>query len=68
MGGNGAGMRGLCGEVGANNKECGARVDWFGFPIFPHFPPFFLRSFHQCNPPPLALLPIRTMFFDLFSP
>ena len=52
----------LWGEVGANNKKCGARVDWFGFPIFPHFPPFFLGSFHQCTPT-IALLPIKTMFF-----
>ena len=70
IGGNGV----LWGEVGANNKNCGAGVDWFGFPISPHFPPFppfFLGSFHQCSPPPpppIALLPIRTMFFDLFSP
>ena len=36
-------------------------------PIFLHFPPFFLGSFRPCTPPP-ALLPIKTMFFDLFSP
>ena len=49
IGGNGV----LWGEVGANNKKSGARVDWFGFPIFPHFPPvppFFLGSFRQCTP------------------
>ena len=47
MGGNGV----LWGEVGANNKKCGARVNWFGFPIFTHFYPFFLGSFRQCTPP-----------------
>ena len=67
MGGNGGEMGCYGGEVGANNKKCGARVDWFGFPIFPHFPPFFLGCFHQCTPT-IALLPIKTMFFGLFSP
>ena len=58
-GGNGV----LWGEVGANNKNCGARVDWFSFPIFPHFPPFprhfppfSLGSFHQRTPPPHSLV------------
>ena len=40
MGGKWGGIGVLWGEVGANNKNCGARVDWFGFPIFPHFPRF----------------------------
>ena len=50
MGRNGGGVRGkweemggdgvLWGEVGANNRKRGARVDWFGFPISPHFPLF----------------------------
>ena len=57
MGGNG-GNGVLWGGVGANNKKCGARVDWFGFPIFPHFSPFspifpwVLSPIH----PPIALL------------
>ena len=38
-------------------------------PIFDSFPPFFLRSFHQCTPPPhKALLPIKTVFVGLFQP
>ena len=52
MGGNGV----LWGEVGANNKNCGASVDWFGFPIFPifnHFQPFstIFNHFHWELPP-----------------
>ena len=31
-------------------------------PISPHFPPFFLGSFHQSTPH-IALLPIKTMLF-----
>ena len=50
------------GRWGQIAKKCGARVDWFGFPSSPHFPPFFLGSFRQCIPP-IALLPIKTMFF-----
>ena len=45
MGGNGV----LWGEVGANNKNCGARVDWFGFPISPHFSS---GAFTNAPPPP----------------
>ena len=37
------------------------------FPIFSHFPPFFLGSFQQYTPT-IALVPIKTMFFGLFSP
>ena len=75
MGGNGGkwgkqgGNGGKRGEMGENNKNCGARMEGIGPPNSPHFPPFFLRSFHQCNPPPpQALLPIKPLFFDLFSP
>ena len=71
-------MRGKCG--GNEGKWGGGGqitrivgLGWTGLvspfsPIFDHFPTFFLRSFHQCTPPPLALLPIKTMFFALFSP
>ena len=38
----------LWGEVGANNKKCGAGVDWFGFPILPHFS---LGAFTNAPPP-----------------
>ena len=56
MGENGGEWGVVWGEVGANNKKCGARVDWFGFPIFPYFPPFFLGSFHQSTPAPHSLV------------
>ena len=55
VGGNGV----LWGKVGANTKKCGARVDWFGFPISPHFS---LGAYANATPP-IALLPIKTMFF-----
>ena len=35
-------------------------------PFPPHSPPFFLGSFHPCNPP-IALLPIESTSCDLFS-
>ena len=60
----------LRGEVGANNKNCGARVDWFGFPISPHFPPFlpiFPRELSLMHPQSLVA-DQNHVFFDLFSP
>ena len=56
------------GKVAANNKNCGARVDWFGFPISPHFPPFFLGGFHQCTPPPHNRCQTKPCFLTFSAP
>ena len=78
-GGNSGGNGRKWGEVGCYGGRWGqitksVGLGWTGlvspfFPhfIFPHFPPFFLGSFHQCTPT-IALVPIKTMFSALSSP
>ena len=74
MGENG-GNWGEMGEMGCYGGRWGqitksVGLGWTGLvsPFSPIFPHFSLEAFANAPPPPIALLPIKTMFFDLFSP
>ena len=65
------GKWGVMAGGGANDKNCGAMVDWFGFPIFPHFPqfstispgsPHFSSGAFTNTPPPPPESPVGPNF------
>ena len=71
MGGNGGKWeeKGCYGGGGGQiTKSVG--LGWTGLvsPFSPIFPHFSLGAFANAPPPPIALSPIKTMFFDLFCP